>query len=74
MLVVPGFPVRFQEDLETVWVLLALFVFAVLTVKHCQVLHGKNKPRRFNVFCFPFISNYSCFGLNIKNGKGSEVY
>lgn len=41
---------RLQEDLQIVWVLLALNLLAVLTFKHCQVLHGNNKLRRFCFF------------------------
>lgn len=32
---VPRFKVRFQENLEVIWVLLALFSLAVLMFKHC---------------------------------------
>lgn len=72
----PGFEVKFQKDLKIAWVLLTLLLLAILMFKHCQVLHGKNISQGGLLFWFfpHFISNYSYFHLNRRNGKGTEAY
>lgn len=71
-MLIPGCEVKFQQDLEIAWVLFTL-LFYVLPCCLNIVRSSMEKYKLKGLLFFShFISSYSCFHLNIKNGKGTE--